>query len=92
MTNILNYFLVIIVLSSLTIKAQNSYLNWFFHGGGGSNEVARDVYVDNFGYIYFVSEVTDTTIFPDTTFVANFADVCLTKLNPSSEIVWIRLM
>ena len=91
MKNFLQCFIVLIIFSSTTI-AQNSYLDWFFHGGGGSNEVARDVYVDNFGYIYFVSEVTDTTVFPDTTFVANFADVCLTKLNPAGEIVWIRLM
>jgi hypothetical protein len=91
MKNFIMCFTLLILSPSITI-AQNSYLDWFFHGGGGSNEVARDVYVDNFGYIYFVSEVTDTTIFPDTTFVANFSDVCLTKLNPDGEIVWIRLM
>jgi len=90
MKNFIICFTVLILSSSITI-AQNSYLDWFFHGGGGSNEVARDIYVDNFGFIYFVSEVTDTTIFPDTTFVANFADVCLTKLNPAGEIEWIRL-
>ena len=83
--------LLMIVFSSIMMFAQNSYLNWFIHGGGPSNEVTRDVYVDNFGFIYSVSEVTDTTTFADTTFVANFADVCITKFNPQGDVLWIRL-
>jgi len=90
--NSIKSLLTILIFCPAFILSQNSYLDWFIHGGGASNEVARDVYVDNFGYIYFVSEVTDTTIFADTTFVANFADVCLVKLNPDGDIVWIRLM
>ena len=84
--------IVLVIFSTIAIKSQNSYLDWIIHGGSRSNDVARDVYVDNFGFIYFVSEITDTTIFHDTTLVVNFADVCLTKLNPAGEIVWIRLM
>ena len=91
MKNFTTCFLILILFSSLTI-AQNSYLDWIIHGGSRSDDVARDVYVDNFGFIYFVSEITDTTLFHDTTLVVNFSDVCLTKLNPAGEIVWIRLM
>ena len=83
---------LLILCFSLTLKAQSSYLNWIIQGGSRSNDIAQDVYVDNFGFIYFVCEITDTTIFHDTTLVVNFSDVCLTKLNPAGEIVWIRLM
>ena len=86
------FYSVLILCASFPLRAQPSYLDWFMQAGGRSNEIARDVCVDNFGSIYFVSEVTDTTNFPDTTFVANFSDVCLIKLNPAGEIVWIRLM
>ena len=72
--------LLMIVFSSIMMFAQNSYLNWFIHGGGPSNEVTRDVYVDNFGFIYSVSEVTDTTTFADTTFVANW-NIFIPKLD-----------
>ena len=86
------FYSVLILCASFPLRAQPSYLDWFMQAGGRSNEIARDVCVDNFGSIYFISEVTDTTVFPDTTFVANFSDVCLVKLNPAGEIVWIRLM
>ncbi|MDH3269655.1 MAG: hypothetical protein OEM46_12465, partial [Ignavibacteria bacterium] len=83
---------ILILCFSLIIKAQSSYLDWIIQGGSRSNDIAQDVYVDNFGFIYFVCEITDTTIFHDTTLVVNFSDVCLTKLNPAGEIEWIRLM
>lgn len=83
--------LLIILFCSITIKAQSSYLDWFIQGGGPSNEVTRDVFVDNLGFIYTVSEVSDTTIFADTSFVANFADVCISKFTPNGDIIWMRL-
>jgi hypothetical protein len=86
------YLLTILLFCPVLILSQNSYLDWIILGGSRSNDIARGVYIDNFGFIYSVSNVSDTTIFHDTTFVANSSDICLSKLNPAGEIVWIRLI
>jgi len=79
MKNFTTCFLILILFSSLTI-AQNSYLDWIIHGGSRSNDIARDIYVDNFGFIYFVCEITDTTLFHDTTLVVNFVEIKISSI------------
>jgi len=92
MKNFIKCFIVLVLFSIIPIKSQNSYLDWFLQAGSRSNDIARDVYVDNFGFIYFIAQVSDTTTFPDTTIVTNFSDICLTKMNPLGEVLWIKII
>jgi hypothetical protein len=85
------YLLAILILCPVFILPQNSIFEWVHQAGGESNERGTAIELDSFGNAYCAGEVSDTTYFADTTFVANFGDVFLSKFSNDGDLLWIRL-
>ena len=87
------YVLAVLSLCAITIKvsAQDSYFEWVHQAGGKSNERGTAIELDSFGSVYCAGEVSDTTYFADTSFVANFGDIFLSKFSNDGNLQWIRI-
>ena len=85
------YLLTILIFCPVTILSQNSYFEWVHQAGGKSNERGTAIEPDSYGDVYCAGEVSDTTYFADTSFVANFGDIFLAKFSTNGDLRWIRL-
>ncbi len=87
------YVLAVLSLCAISIKvsAQDSYFEWVHQAGGKSNERGTAIEMDSFGNVYCAGEVSDTTYFADTSFVANFGDIFLSKFSNDGNLQWIRI-
>ncbi|MCD4697023.1 MAG: T9SS type A sorting domain-containing protein [Bacteroidales bacterium] len=89
MKNFILFCLILITHTSIS-NAQNSIFDWEWQVGGDSNERGMAVETDSEGNIYCTGEVTDTTYFADTTFVANFADIFIAKFSANGNLLWVK--
>ena len=63
----------LIIFGFLNVYAQNSIFEWIQHAGGNSNERGTAIELDSFGNVYCTGEISDSTWFADTSFVANLS-------------------
>lgn len=80
---------IFIILNGF-LSAQNSMFDWVLQYGGDSNERGTAIELDSQGSFYCTGEVSDTTYFADTTFVANFGDIFIAKFTAEGELLWVR--
>ena len=79
-----------IIFLNGSLNAQNSIFDWVLQYGGDSNERGTAIELDSQGNFYCTGEVSDTTYFIDTTFVANFGDIFIAKFSSEGELLWVR--
>jgi hypothetical protein len=83
----------IFVLAAFTLNlmaVEPPVCDWVFAGGGGKNDKARAVTTDRDGYVFVASEcIGDATFGPLQHKTAGGMDMCLTKLDPSGQPLWV---
>lgn len=83
---LLTFTFLLLTSCSLTFSQQ---VEWTYHTGGSSFDIANDVTADKDGYSYATGWIKDTAVFGSTTLVSTGGqDFFLAKFDQNGSVVW----